>query len=181
MNNSGARWPLSPWPRSKHLITAAVPGSWASRSLCRAGLIPQDTWVLQNHRNWQFPAKKPQTIILVFNYMFSFPNAAGADRRGAGGSDGGGDALGSSDGSQRSHCSRQACEHLCWGGICLVAVLHSDELPRCARIPAGCCRHGNPLAPLRRGHKSPPGSGAATLRAGADAKLSPEWWLPSPQ
>lgn len=80
--------------------------------------------------------------------------------------EGGGDAVGSWDGSQSSLSNPTdppGWEPLCWGGICLFAVLHSAELPRCARIPAGCRRHGNPLAPLRRGHKSPPGSGAATI------------------
>lgn len=72
MNNSGARWPLSPWPRSKHLVAPGVPGTGASRSLCGAGLIPQDTWVLQNHRNWPFPAKKPKTFSWGLTVCFPF-------------------------------------------------------------------------------------------------------------
>lgn len=102
--------------------------------------------------------------------MFSFSNPAGADHRGAGGSDGGGDAVGSLDGSQSSHSNptdpgRLASTSAGEASACLQFCIQTSCLSsrRCARIPAGCWRRGNPLAPLRRGHKSPPGSEAAAL------------------
>lgn len=123
--------------------------------------------------------QKTQNVLLGFNCVFSFPNPAGADHRGAGGSDGGGDAVGSLDGSQSSHSNptdpgRLASTSAGEASACLQFCIQTSCLSsrRCARIPAGCWRRGNPLAPRERSCRA--------LRPGAEANLPLEWWLRSP-